>query len=133
MAPRFGSFYDSLNAKSLYSLNFHTWFLLRRLIFAVTTIFLASCPFLQVIFLLLQSLLSLCYLIIYKPFDSIILNKIELFNEVTLYMVCYPVLMFLVGSESDNYDLGWLLIGLIVVNIGINIFIMVVVTSLKIR
>jgi len=41
--------------------------------------------------------------------------------------------MFLVGSESDNYDLGWLLIGLIVVNIGINIFIMVIVTSLKIR
>jgi hypothetical protein len=99
----------------------------------VTTIFLASCPFLQVIFLLLQSLLSLCYLIIYKPFDSVILNKVELFNEGTLYMVCYPVLMFLVGSESDNYDFGWLLIGLIIVNIGINIFIMVVVTSLKIR
>jgi len=67
------------------------------------------------------------------PFDSVIMNKVELFNERTLYMVCYPVLMFLVGSESDKYDLGWLLIGLIVVNIGINIFIMVVVTSLKIR
>jgi heme/copper-type cytochrome/quinol oxidase subunit 2 len=57
----------------------------------------------------------------------------ELFNEMTLYMVCYPVLMFLVGDEEDSYDIGWLLIGLILVNIGINVVIMLFITGLKIR
>jgi hypothetical protein len=57
----------------------------------------------------------------------------ELFNEMTLYIVCYPVLMFLVGDEEDSYDIGWLLIGLILVNIGINVVIMIIVTGLKIR
>jgi len=133
LAPRFGSIYESLMRNSLFSLNFQTWFLLRRLLFALTTIYLASCPFLQVTLLMLQSFLSLCYLIVYQPFDKWILNKVELFNEGTLYMVCYPVLMFLLGSEGDNYDLGWLLIGLIVVNIGINVFIMVFVTSIRLR
>ena len=133
LAPRFGSIYESLMRNSLFSLNFQTWFLLRRLLFAFTTIYLASCPFLQVTLLMLQSFLSLCYLIVYQPFDKWILNKVELFNEGTLYMVCYTMLMFLLGSEGDNYDLGWLLIGLIVVNIGINVFIMVFVTSIKLR
>ena len=41
--------------------------------------------------------------------------------------------MFLVGDEEDSYDIGWLLIGLILVNIGINVVIMIIVTGLKIR
>jgi heme/copper-type cytochrome/quinol oxidase subunit 2 len=48
-------------------------------------------------------------------------------------MVCYPVLMFLVSDEVDSYDIGWLLIGLILVNIAINVAIMMILTGLKIR
>jgi len=41
--------------------------------------------------------------------------------------------MFLVSDEVDSYDIGWLLIGLILVNIAINVAIMMILTGLKIR
>jgi hypothetical protein len=99
----------------------------------MTAIYLAPWPFLQVILLLIQSFVSLCYLFACKPFDSLLQNRVEQFNEFILNMVCYPVLIFLMESEADSYDIGWLLIGLIMINIGINVLIMVIVTCLKIK
>jgi hypothetical protein len=69
LSPRFGALYHSLNPRNLFSLNYHTWFLLRRLLFVATAIYISSVPFLQVTLLLLQSLLSLCYLVSFMPFD----------------------------------------------------------------
>jgi hypothetical protein len=135
LSPRFGEIYHSLNPKSLISLNYHTWFLLRRLLFVVTTLYLQWAPLLQVSLLMLQSLLSLCYLLSSMPFDSAVLNRTEIFNESTLYFVCYPVLMFLILDDDgdDSYRVGWALIVLILGNIGVNLIVMVVMTLKTLR
>lgn len=42
--------------------------------------------------------------------------------------------MFLVSDdEGDSYSVGWALIALILLNIGINVFIMLVMTGIKVR
>jgi hypothetical protein len=135
LSPRFGAIYHSLKPKSLFALNYHTWFLLRRLLFVATAIYVYQVPFLQVTLLLLQSLLSLCYLVSYMPFDSAVLNRSEIFNEVTLYLVCYPTLMFLVINDDgdDSYRMGWALIVLIIGNICVNVIVMVVMTAKMLR
>ena len=64
------------------------------------------------------------------PFDSVAINRAEIFNEATLYLVIYPVLGFLlVESDNDRYNIGWALIVLILGNIGINVLIMVSMTG----
>jgi len=79
--------------------------------------------------LLLQSLLSLCYLTSVMPFDSPLLNRCEIFNEATLYMVCYPALMFLVIEDEEvSYTVGWGLIVIMIGNIGVNVIVMVAVS-----
>jgi hypothetical protein len=64
------------------------------------------------------------------PFDSAVLNRTEIFNESTLYLVCYPVLIFLIIDDEgdDSYRVGWGLIVLIIGNIGVNVVVMVVMT-----
>jgi hypothetical protein len=129
LSPRFGALYHSLTPSNLYALNYHTWFLLRRLLFVATAVYLTWVPYLQVTLLLLQSLLSLCYLTSCMPFESALLNRCEIFNEATLYMVCYPTIMFLMMDNEDaSYSVGWGLIVMILANIGVNVVIMVVVS-----
>ena len=64
------------------------------------------------------------------PFDSALLNRCEIFNETTLYMVCYPALMFLLIEDEDvSYTVGWGLIAIIIANIGVNVIVMVVMSA----
>jgi hypothetical protein len=58
-----------------------------------------------------------------KPFESKAMNYFELYNEATILSFSYIIIVNL-GLLSDTqmrYDLGWLLIALILANIGINL------------
>jgi len=73
-------------------------FLVRRLLFAGSAVFLTGWPFLQVNLLFLQSLVMILYIIHWRPLESG--NGIEIFNELCIIAVTYPSLIFSGFSNS---------------------------------
>lgn len=62
------------------------------------------------------------FLIQVKPLDSPFLNGMELFNE-TILIVCFYFIIFftdIIGDDELRYQLGWIYIGIIVINITVN-------------
>ncbi len=111
------------------SLNYLTFFLLRRLMFVISAVYFTKYPLFQIHLLFLQSLLVISYLSSYLPFRSKFLNAMEIFNEVSFYLVCIPLLAFMsVESQDQRYQIGWSLIAIVVTNIGVNVIAMIVVT-----
>jgi hypothetical protein len=69
-------------------------FLLRRLIFAISLVFLTDWPLLQVNLMFFQSLCLILYLIAYKPMEEPVMNYQKIFNELCILGVTYPSLLF---------------------------------------
>jgi hypothetical protein len=88
------SFFANLSTVSPAALYYTAIFMLRRLIFAFNAIFMNSLPIFQVHILFGTSLAMIVYLIHFKPFDMPLLNRLEIFNELCLYMMSYPCLLF---------------------------------------
>jgi hypothetical protein len=106
-------------------------FMLRRLLFAFNAIFLESLPIIQVQVLFGTSLAAIVYLIRFKPFDLPLLNRLEIFNELCLYLMSYPCLLFtdiqineMASSSHFKYSMGWVVVGGVLLNISINMLIM---------
>ena len=83
--------------------------------------------------LFITSLTNIAYLILVKPFDTPLLNYLEIFNELCLYLMCYPCLIFTdltlseaAGSSPTHfkYNLGWLIVAGVITNIVVNMLIM---------
>jgi hypothetical protein len=103
-------------------------FLLRRLVFALSLVFLTDWPLLQVNLLFLQSLSLLLYLLACRPFDDPVISAQELFNELCILGVTYPSLLFS-GYLDDpliEYQAGWYIVGVIGVNLTVNMSIALV-------
>ena len=140
------SIFAYLSTSTPATLYYTAFFMLRRLLFAFSTIFMNSIPILQIYTLFGTSLANLLYLVYFKPFDTPLLNRVEIFNELSLYLMSYPCLMFTdisfedaSGSSSPSsfasstkfkYDLGWFVVGGVLFNIGVNMLIM---TALNLR
>jgi hypothetical protein len=103
-------------------------FLLRRLLFSLTALLLPSAPLLQLLSLNLSSLLLLCYILSVRPFSSPALNQLEAFNEASIYMCSVPCLMFTEIGEGGmlEYQIGWAVIGVVTLNIVVNIIVLAV-------
>jgi hypothetical protein len=103
-------------------------FLLRRLLFCLTAILLPAAPLLQLLSLNLSSLLLLCYILSVRPFRSPALNQLEVFNEASIYMCSVPCLMFTEIGEAGllEYQIGWAVIGVVTLNIVVNIIVLAV-------
>jgi hypothetical protein len=99
---RFDSLFSELRTESTLALMYHPIFLLRRLLFVVTTHFLTSSPMLQVNFLFLQCLAMVSYLLKARPFAHPTLNRLEVFNELAILTVTYPTLVFTGYLDSGS-------------------------------
>jgi len=101
-------------------------FLLRRLLFCLTALLLPSAPLLQLVSLNLSSLLLLCYLLSVRPFTIPSLNHLEVFNEACIYMCTLPAMMFtdLGNGGMLEYLLGWAVIGVVTLNVVVNIIVL---------
>jgi hypothetical protein len=133
--------FANLSTSSPATLYYTAFFMLRRLLFTLSIIFMNYIPMLQIFFLFVSSLATIIYLIYVKPFDSPLLNRLEIFNELCLYLMSYPCLFFTDISIEDvsgsltspslthfKYNMGWLVIGVVLLNIGVNMFIMFAIT-----
>jgi hypothetical protein len=113
--------------------------MLRRLLFAFNTIFLNNLPVIQVSILFGTSLATLLYLVSFKPFDTPLLNRLEIFNELTLYLMSYPCLLFTeitieeasASSNKFKYDIGWVVVCGFLINVGVNMLIMIALNIRK--
>lgn len=74
--------------------------MVRRLLFALSAVFLTRWPLVQVNLLFLQSLTVILYLLHFRPFEDPLMNKLEIFNELCILYVTYPSLLFS-GFVSD--------------------------------
>lgn len=118
----YGSLYADLRTHKLSTALYMVLFMLRRLLFAVSAVFLTRWPLVQVNLLFLQSLTVVLYLLHFRPFEDPIMNKLEIFNELCILLVTYPSLLFtgFVSEPLSQYYAGWLMIVFIILNILVN-------------
>ena len=63
------------------------------------------------------------YIMAYRPYKEPYRNRMEAYNEATVLISAYPLLIFTewVASKDRKFDVAWFLIAIILVNIFVNI------------
>jgi hypothetical protein len=109
--------------------------MLRRLLIALVAAFLKNYSFLQVQIIVFHCISMITYLMIVKPFDLPILNKMEIFNECCIMGAAYHLFTFteFVGDPEMQYNIGWSIIGVTLINIAVNMGLMIYTSFLKFK
>ena len=120
---RFNAIYMDVNTKRHMAIYFPTIFLGRRLIYALTIMFVSNTYF-QLIITSLCSLAILCYIACFLPFGTWLGNFLELINESTFLALVYMNLLFteFVDDIEMRYFIGYVFLGVLSINLGINFF-----------
>ena len=90
----YGSIYEGLKPTKYSSLFFNILFVLRRILLALTCLYLEDYLWLQMQLSIYVTLLSGCYLGHFTPFEEPLQQKLEVFNEATtilLYATAYTL------------------------------------------
>jgi len=122
MKKHFGSLY--LNFKtdtwSTYALMIHMFYL-RRLFFVLTLVINPTLQT-QLMFFMYSSLLLLCAVIHYRPYNDSAHNLIEILNETMVLATGYFVICFsdFVTSVEVEYKIGWVFLIMMVSVIVLN-------------
>lgn len=95
LKDKFETLYENLDTSRRVTSFYTLIFLLRRLMFSFLAIFGYYWPFLQLVVTTYFSLGLLTFIIAFKPFSNSLVNKLEIFNEATLLVVCYCFFFFL--------------------------------------
>ncbi len=88
------SMYTALDLKNKYFMVVTPMFLLRRLIFAISIVYMGELPVFQILINVMFSLLYACFLIKVRPMNKGYLNILEIVNEITLLSTFYISLLF---------------------------------------
>ena len=85
------------------------WFVMRRLTFSLVCILAPKELWLQIAVNFVVSMVNLCYLVKYKPFEDKRMVKLEIMNEATNFILLYHVILFtnFVPDPETRYGLGW--------------------------
>ena len=109
---------------SKYAMMFHnTFFVLRRLVFALAIVFLAHRPSIQIAIMLLTCVVAVFYYGTSKPFSSPMHNTLHIVNEVTLMILLDGMwlLQYMIDSPYVRWGLGYALIGVACLNLLIHL------------
>lgn len=131
---RLGSVYDGLKTESKMALLYNVLFLSRRLMFSYIVVFV-DYPVLQIQMLFYQSILMIMYLMYFRPFELNELNNIEIFNELTILISAYHMLLFTPWEANidTQFLVGYSMIGVTATNIIVNTGIMFIKTIGKVK
>lgn len=135
-------YYSELNLYDKKARYYYIILLSRRMIFAITMIFLYGQISMQISMFILFTLVKVGYMLDSKPFDKPSLNKIELLNETKTYLVgiFLAILEFYfsangIASDYDHFvSLGYVIYSTELIVILLNILIVIyfmVKTALK--
>eukprot|EP00347_Sterkiella_histriomuscorum_P013543 403364308 len=108
---------------------YNVWFVLRRLSFGIVAVFFEdSDSTTHFLFLMMQSLLFVMYVMIMKPFESSLLNKMEAFNEICILGVVYHFFLFsdYITDLDIQYDAGWSACFVLAIQMLVNISVMMI-------
>jgi hypothetical protein len=100
---------------------------MRRLIYAISIIFMVGVPGIQIVLQMSLSSAHLMYVLQTKPFDSPFENFLEIVNESTILVIMTSLLIFTDEKIDSEISLaiGYVLITIILVNILMNVGIVV--------
>jgi hypothetical protein len=123
------SLYGTMTTQRLGPVLYILLFLVRRILFAATAVFLKDYGLLQLLCLQAQSLALLGYLIYFWPFVYLGLNFLEVFNEVCILSITYVSITF-TGYHWDQTPEeftrhGWWVVGIIAFNVAVNLLVVV--------
>ena len=84
---------------------------------------------------MLSSLITAIYLLQYRPYVSPLLFYLEIFNELTAIVLLNIIFGFtdLVPEVKIQYMIGWLFVGVIVINISVHLFFLVKTTAVDLK
>ena len=115
------SMYGEFRVGSKMTLFYNFYFVLRRFMYAVLIVFLQKYPLCQAIGMVLLTLPLVLYHLILKPFKEMKLNFLMAFNESLLAINSMGFFLFKSPNNPGVTSiLGWILCGLIVLNIFLN-------------
>jgi len=129
---KYSSLYYDTRFWNKSTINFTFIFCLRRIILTVIAVTLYDYPLFQCQLNILSNLFAMMYFAYVQPYDSKLMNCVEIFNEFCILMVSYTMILFagILDDVEQIYSIGWMVILFVLFNILAN---MVVVTIQIIR
>lgn len=72
--------------------------------------------------------LNIMYITCFKPFKESSMTRLEIFNEICILICAYHLLIFtpFVPDVKIQYDIGWSIIAVTALNVGVNMIIILV-------
>ena len=96
-------------------------FVLRRIIYAITIIFMAQEMVFGVVIVMISCLITLAYALSEMQWKETIINYQHIGDEITIYIICVMLLLFSGFVDSAmRYNIGWALIGLCITYVVFN-------------
>ena len=110
---------DEINFNDYHSSMYTFYFISRRLLTGFGLVVFSESPLFQCNSLLVFSTINFIYLVNCRPFLSAKLNRIEIFNELTIIFCSHMYNIFLRGEGTIGFisTVGWVFIGAAAFNI----------------
>ena len=129
---KYGTLYEGLQldmqeGKRKSALIYPFLFILRRLLFMASVIFMADFTWSQIAIQFSSCFTLVIYFGYVWPFESHSLTKIEIFNELASILLCYMMLCFTdwIPTAQMRYTLGWVFIMIIALHLGTHLALMI--------
>ena len=94
--------YEGLAQKNFWSINYHTFTVLRKIYLAALLVFLKQWPLLQILAFYIQSIVFLLYVFICKPMQDRKQWKMEVGNEIAILMAAFTLPAFTSQVDSEG-------------------------------
>ena len=100
------------------------FFIGRRILLAVAVVYLVEYPFFQITFFIVPPLAVMVMVGLAKPLQTPFENKQELYNNFSILILCYCLLMFtdFIDDAVMRYNIGYAMILLTVQNILVSLY-----------
>ena len=121
---RWGSLYESVKLENKYTTSYYLVFMLRRIVFVGVAFFMYSSPSSQLQLIMFLNTAIMIYFGSFRPLDSALLNRIEMFNEQCISIVTFNMMLFTswVDNPEARYMYGWTMNGVIIICLIVNLF-----------
>ena len=99
---KYGDLYEGINLGKAY-LFYNIWFVVRRLILAISLFLMRDFVVIQLAILNIGSFVTVQYLIVCRPFEDETSNKVEIFNEIIILLISYLCWVFTDFQDNIAY------------------------------
>ena len=116
-------------------LAYPVFFFVRRLIFAISAVYLQNFLWAQLAIQMMISVVMVMYLKTYKPMDSPFSNRMEVLNECTMIVLVYFLMLFtdFVPNPETRNNIGRFYIGINILHPGIHLIFLFLETCYKLK